>query len=444
MIEKLFGSIIIGFLLLFFFFGLLVAMAESGLFFLMIPCFVGIGIVFIIFGVNAVLMSRVKRVERLFKATLLLPDKNGIYPVPTNPTLSSFVEPSFEVAKIYHWSNKKEVPDSLTYAPRLSVQNQATGEEIQSLADGIGFNKSFSDIQIIPNQILLGYSLDNNPKYVERKELISTLVGGQTGSGKSTLMRLILSQYLKQNCEVTIIDPHLLAGEESLGKSFVEILPVYHEIENIIFHLKGIQLEINNRLAGSEERKPKILVIDEFAGLLQNELVNDELVKTVLLISQQSRKVGVYAYCIAQQFHRDLIPSVLRNSFTTFLSTKSREDVANLLTGNKIFAKEVSKINGYQVVYMTPFGHIERLNVPNTTMDHIKTFTGVQSGSNSGSVSGSVSRETQSKDDYVVARLKLGDGINTIVREVYAVENKGVAYQDALRDIYRIIGERIK
>lgn len=47
------------------------------------------------------------------------------------------------------------------------------------------------------------------------------------------------------------------------------------------------------------------------------------------------------------------------------------------------------------------------------------------------------------RDLAVIQHLKLGDGINTIVKEVYGVTNKGVAYQDALRDIYRVIGERI-
>lgn len=48
------------------------------------------------------------------------------------------------------------------------------------------------------------------------------------------------------------------------------------------------------------------------------------------------------------------------------------------------------------------------------------------------------------RDLAVIQHLKLGDGINTIVKKVYGVDGKGVAYQDALRDIYRIISENLK
>lgn len=47
------------------------------------------------------------------------------------------------------------------------------------------------------------------------------------------------------------------------------------------------------------------------------------------------------------------------------------------------------------------------------------------------------------RDLVVVEKLKLGDGVNKIVREVYGVENKGPKYKEATTDIYRIISERI-
>lgn len=51
------------------------------------------------------------------------------------------------------------------------------------------------------------------------KALYSTLLGGLPGSGKSTLARLILAQSALQRSRFIVIDPHLGAGEDSLGES---------------------------------------------------------------------------------------------------------------------------------------------------------------------------------------------------------------------------------
>lgn len=48
------------------------------------------------------------------------------------------------------------------------------------------------------------------------------------------------------------------------------------------------------------------------------------------------------------------------------------------------------------------------------------------------------------RDLAVIQHLKLGDGINTIVRECYGIEGRGRGYQDSVVDIRRIISENLK
>lgn len=437
--DKIIGMVIFSFVVLFFVCGLLAQIGEYIIF--IAPIII---IPMIIFSYSHLKHSHIKYIEKRFKATLLNPDKNGLYPVPTATHLAPFVEPSYQVAMAYHDSNIARVPETFTYAPRLT--GTATKEDSVSPTEVIPALPSIPSLPLLDGKILLGYTQENTPKYVETKDLISTLVGGASGTGKSTLMRFILSQYLKQDSKIALIDPHMQAGEESLAKSFNDthlFIPTAYELDQITATLSQFNLEIEQRLTGKEDRTPLILVIDEFAGLLSSQ-VAAEVIKTVTKISSESRKVKIYCYCISQQFHRDLIPSVLRNSFTNFLSTKSRYDVAHLLSGSKIFAAEVDKIQGYQCVHLSLMGDLDRLHFPNVMGSNVNDIIGVRHGNSSSVRSSSKTGTTlNSRDSYVIAMLKLGKSSGEIVREVYGVEGKGRPYQESILDIRRVISENI-
>lgn len=434
--EKILGIFIFGFLSFIFVCGAIAQFAEYLIFLLPI-----IIVPILFFSYSHLKHSHIKFIEKRFKATLLNPDRNGLYPVPTEPKYLPFVEPSYQVAMAYHDSNIARVPETFTYAPRLT--GTATKEDTVLPGETVPALPAISSLPFLDGKILLGYTQENVAKYVETKDLISTLVGGASGTGKSTLMRFILSQYLKQDSKIAMIDPHMKAGEESLASCFDSsylYLPTAYELKQVSETLSLFDIEITQRLSGKIDRTPLILVIDEFAGLLSSQL-RDDVIKTVLKISAESRKVKVFCFCLSQQFHKDLIPSVLRNSFTNFISTKSRYDVALMLSGSKIFANEVDKIQGYQCTHLSLMGDLDRLNFPNMTGTEVKSLLKPKNndtGVNSGNIGG-----LSAHDSLVVAHLKLGDGINKIIREVYKVDNKGSKYAEAMKDIYRIVAERI-
>lgn len=440
MFEKALVVFIFGFVIMLFLCSAIAPLIEYALY--IIPIVL---LAFSPFAIGFINGQRIKHKEKLFRATLLNPDKNGLYAIPTEPKYMDLRQPVIELAQIFHERRQPSVPHSLTYSPRSTSNAQVSEREETGTSSAQIDLPSYSALPFKPNEIMLGYTLDKLPRYVQRETLISTLVGGSTNTGKSTLMRLILSQYLAQDCSISIIDPHYNAGKDSLGKGFDFYKglwsPTAYERGDILATLKLFDGEIDRRLKGSGETKPLILVVDEFTGLLSNEEIAEPLSNLINKISSQSRKVFVYTFCIAQQFHKDLVPSTLRNGFTHFLSTKSRPEVAQMLTGSKSFAKEVESITGYQCVYMGLFGQPERLSVPNTTQKEVEECFSLTRVIN-GSVSRSVSRSTH--DELVIAHLKLGDSINKIVTDVYGITAKGRAHLDACRDVYRIIGENIK
>lgn len=440
MIEKTLGVFIVGFLGFVFLCSALAQISEYLIF--LIPIIL---LLFSPFVVSMIQGSRIKHLEKRFRATLLNPDKNGLYPVPTEQKYLDLRQPVIEIAQIYHERRQPSVPHSFTFAPRLTSNAQTSEGTENSTVLPQTILPAYRDLPFKPNHILIGYK-ETEPKFIERETLISTLVGGSTNTGKSTLMRLILSQYLLQDCKISIIDPHYNAGKDSLGKGFdfskSLFSPTAYEREDIEATIKLFDGEIDRRLKGSGDVTPIILVVDEFTGLLSNSVIHDQLTKLILKISSQSRKVFIYTFCISQQFHKDLVPSTIRNGFTHFISTKSRFETAQMLSGSKQFAKEVESINGYQCVYQSLFSEPERLNVPNTTQNDVIEYLSLSTRVNSGNVSGNVSGNAVS--DLIVAHIKLGDGINKIVREVFGVTNKGPKYKEATEEIYRVLGDRIK
>lgn len=59
------------------------------------------------------------------------------------------------------------------------------------------------------------------------------------------------------------------------------------------------------RLRGDPDLQSHILIVDELTTLLQRSGVAGELNELLGMIAQETRKVGVFALCIGQQFHSD-------------------------------------------------------------------------------------------------------------------------------------------
>lgn len=340
---------------------------------------------------------------------------------------------------------------------------------------------SFSELwrggQLPPNGFLLGYSLeDNSPVHADWRKLYSALIGGQSGSGKSTLIRNILAQSALQGGRFVVIDPHFEAGEESLGASLMPLrskmlCDVAASEKQIVDALKFVGSVGQARLHGDGDRTPLILVCDETTGLLQRSNVADELENVLGMISQETRKVGVFALCIGQQFKGDVMNTTVRNSFVSFLSCRARSEVARVMSGSSAFGKTAAGLTTGQCVWMSPSGDTTTLAVPNTTLHDLELVVG---GSNSGYNSGSAPGFKQVEDSelepsaeppteplfqprntiintslsaraqQVRSMLILGHSQNEIIKEVWEVEGKGRAYQDATAEFRLILSDLVK
>jgi hypothetical protein len=311
-------------------------------------------------------------------------DALGIPPLPRqlveNPHYAAAL-----LALVYQGIEAKKppgVPQTLTYAPHLRYNNDVQGALAEATPPALAvkdFWTLFTGGHLPEQGFLLGYSLDNGqPVLADWRNLYSVLVGGQSGAGKSTLIRNILAQSALQGGRFLVLDPHYGAGEESLGASL-------HPLQSRMIAepasgdapmrdaLRYVASVGRSRLQGKDKDKtPLILVVDELTALLQRSAIAGELTATLGQISQETRKVGIFCLAIGQQFSSEVMSTPVRNSFVSYVTCRTRRDVARVMSGSNLFGKAAETLTTGQAVWMTPQGEFHRIAVPNTTQRHIQ------------------------------------------------------------------------
>ena len=283
------------------------------------------------------------------------------------------------------------VPHTMTFAPHYSSKGgEIHGAEIpeiaqiaQSAALSLDFRQLFESGQLPRKGFLVGFdTASNEPVIANWKSMYSALIGGQSGSGKSTLIRSLLAQAAIQKSRFVVLDPHYGAGDESLGESLrplhslllCDIATTGKEMSQALQYVEGIG---KRRLLGQDtDKSPVVLVVDETTGLLSRGEIADTLTRTLGFISQETRKVGVFAFCIGQNFTGKIMPTEVRNSFVSFISCRARRDVARVQSGSNDFGIQAESLTIGQAVWMTPAGETHRLTVPNCTMEHLEAIAG--------------------------------------------------------------------
>lgn len=275
------------------------------------------------------------------------------------------------------------VPHTLTYSPHVS-QKSESGAEIPEfphsfIAPATDFYGLFMGGKLPRDRFLVGTSLeDGSEVFATWQNLYSALIGGMSGSGKSTLIRSLLAQSALQGGRFVVIDPHYGAGEESLGASLqplrnLMLCDVASNDREMLSALKFVSDIGQRRLHGDDKDKsPIVLVVDETTGLLQRGNVAEQLVNVLGMIAQETRKVGLYAFCIGQNFSGQVLPTEVRNSFVSFISCRARRDVARVQSGSNEFGKMAEQLTIGQAVWMTPSGDVHRVSVPNCTQNHLQ------------------------------------------------------------------------
>lgn len=388
-------------------------------------------------------------------------DENGLLPVATQALLTNMGAMRSLDA---HTAKATAVPSHINYAPRFTGSG-AEAETLEQVAQAFQPETFWQLWQAnkLPSQgFLMGFNLeDGEPVTADWGKLYSALIGGQSGSGKSTLIRSILAQSAIQGGRFVVLDKHYGAGEESLGESLqplrhLMLCDVAASEQQMVDALAYVRNIGDQRLAGaSTDKTPVVLVVDETTAVLQRSTTAQALTDVLGQIAQETRKVGVYALCIGQNFHSKIMDTTVRDSFVSFLSCRARRRVASTMTDNNDFGKLAQDLTIGQAVWMTPAGDVHRLAVPNCTehdLELVATRLGaktdaiaqneplppVNSGSNSGSDSGSKGG-SDARAERVRQALQNGQNMSQIIAEIWGVEGRGRKYQQATEEFYNTL-----
>ena len=326
-------------------------------------------------GQLASVQSQLADVQRKITIERLVPaDANGLFPL-TVDALNNHLTQAANLQIAYRFQESKDnVLQSLTYSPRSSNTNM--GADVLPVAlssDNPTFWQLVEQNKLPKDKMLLGFDENNEQVTATWNALRSTLIGGKSGTGKSTALRLMLAQAALQDSSFVVIDPHYMSGEESLGHSLqplkhLMLADVAYDDKTIAQALGYVQGIGESRLAGRDtDRKPIVLVVDEVTALLSRSNIADELNKTLQFIATETRKVNVFCFCAGQNFNASIMPSETRNNFVSMFGFQMRRDTARAMSGSTDFAQQVESLAIGQMVWFSPSGVCTPVAVPNVT-----------------------------------------------------------------------------
>jgi len=367
------------------------------------------------------------------------------------------------------------VPTTLHYAPhfakgdskQLAQDDQPLLTVIPQMGD---FMQLFNQGLLPKDKFLLGQDMAGGEMVTAGwRDFYSTLIGGASGSGKSTLVRSILAQAALQGSRFMVIDPHFGAGDESLGESLAPLqsrmlTAVASKDDQMVATLKNVTDIGRRRLLGEDtDKSPVVLIVDETTGLLQRGNVKDQLIETLGFISQETRKVGVYAIAIGQIFTASVLPSEVRNCFVNFISCRTRKDNARYMTSSNEFGEIAANLTIGQCVRMSPSGEVTRIAVPNCTQQHLEMIAGEngafyalprasasvaeglesesgRTAEGAGKESGRAAEGTSNTatSQRILDLFCAGNSVYTIVKDVYGIDG-GRKYQQMVENVQDVI-----
>jgi len=162
-------------------------------------------------------------------------------------------------------------------------------------------------------KIFLARLTDGTDVYVEAKDLCHVALAGNTGNGKSSLMRLIMAQLCMVGVDVLLLNPHYMRLDRSANppEDWTPYEPhlaqppiLCAEYAQIGFYLKWmaetlLPKRIDRARNGGAVGKPYFIVIDELPAIVDEVKEAPDYIAKIL---REGRKYGIYLICASQDF----------------------------------------------------------------------------------------------------------------------------------------------
>jgi DNA segregation ATPase FtsK/SpoIIIE, S-DNA-T family len=262
----------------------------------------------------------------------------------------------------------------------LEVEIMSERQQASSLLENLSDATRNSD-EFLP--MVLGTSFQGSKVSVDVSKNPHLLIGGATGSGKSSLLHTIISNLLlRTNADLHVIDTKAIEfSQYARLTSRCKVIDNFGDyktlLEYLVFLMEKryafIKQHGDFNLADNKHFKPVVLVIDEFADLSMQD--TDHVAYNLLCrLVQKCRASGIYCVLATQRPSVDVITGLIKANFPARIAcrvaskTDSRiildSNGAESLThiGNAIINNYKYEMEKFQVSYSPPKDIIKFLN----------------------------------------------------------------------------------
>jgi hypothetical protein len=246
--------------------------------------------------------------------------------------MASSPKPSRTTTRPHDWHERVLVPEPLEDEwLDLDLPEPPTPEQIDALEKRRGLASSelpaprvqaagpllFSSVltRFTPSleRIYLGQSTDTDGQalYCAAKDLCHVALAGNTGGGKSSLMRLLMAQLCRAGAHVLLLNPHYTRYDLDSGEDWTPFeryllhepmaCKEYQVIEHYLSYAAEVLLprRLEQRARSLPTGKPYFLVLDELPAIVRHIRKAPDYLRELL---EEGRKVGIFLICAAQDF----------------------------------------------------------------------------------------------------------------------------------------------
>lgn len=265
------------------------------------------------------------------------------------------------------WEQDKEKIGAALRCQVVSVKLSTDGKRV--LVHGISLQSAIPEAIYWKNEylspkdfeLILGMSLTGKLETVDLTTIPHILLGGGTGSGKSSQIKCMLMQALKKGAAVIMAD----------FKGGVDYAPVWHEKCQMVFEPDTLRVVLEELTAELERRRelfvaagvpnlaeynkvtgknlPRyILACDEVAEVLdttglskaEKEIISQNI-RYLSLIARQGRAFGIHLIFATQRPDAALIPGQIRTNLTLRICGRADDILSRIILDDATAANQI-------------------------------------------------------------------------------------------------------